>query len=160
MSYHEAGRDVMDSMRIEYGGFDIAPERMVRVAGRENFNIKLIVYFDPSNPDRKVERCGIVSDDFLRLFFLDDANTSDVNVSERISKVRPVLGTSEIIITSQAEAEQILLAETDPVLCPPGPYTLQPSVGGRLLWISGVPGSGKSTSAQLLARLHGQWRDL
>ena len=38
---------------------------------------------------------------------------------------------------------------------PPGPYKLQPENQGRILWISGAPGMGKSTTAQLLGRYHG-----
>merc|ERR1711936_1339426 len=45
--------------------------------------------------------------------------------------------------------------ETDPITAPPGPYKEQPGVGGRLVFITGPPGSGKSTSAQLLAREKG-----
>merc|ERR1711953_673097 len=45
--------------------------------------------------------------------------------------------------------------ETDPITGPPGPYKEQPGVGGRLVFITGPPGSGKSTSAQLLAREKG-----
>lgn len=38
---------------------------------------------------------------------------------------------------------------------PPGPYKVQPGVKGKLVWLTGAPGMGKSTSAQLLAREHG-----
>lgn len=140
VTFHEAGRDVFSAMRIEFGEYGVAPEKMVLVSGVTNLNIKLVVFFDQGNPERKVERFGVVSQDFSQLFFMDDANPDEVNISERISK---------------EEAEEILRAESDPVGCPPGPYRLQPGLTGRLLWISGDPASGKSTSAQLLARLQG-----
>ena len=38
---------------------------------------------------------------------------------------------------------------------PPGPYKLQPEVRGKLVWLTGCPGMGKSTSAQILARDNG-----
>ena len=43
----------------------------------------------------------------------------------------------------------------DPEDAPPGPYTVQPSVKGKLYWLTGSPGMGKSTSAQILAREKG-----
>ena len=43
----------------------------------------------------------------------------------------------------------------DPISSPPGPYTVQPEVEGRFLWLTGAPGMGKSTTAQLLARNKG-----
>ena len=43
----------------------------------------------------------------------------------------------------------------DPIEAPPGPYKIQPDNQGKLLWITGSPGVGKSTSAQLLGRKKG-----
>ena len=43
----------------------------------------------------------------------------------------------------------------DPIDAPPCPYKIQPEFQGKLLWITGSPGMGKSTSAQLLARNKG-----
>ena len=39
--------------------------------------------------------------------------------------------------------------------CPSSPLALPGGGPGCLLWLSGAPGSGKSTTAQLVARLHG-----
>ena len=46
--------------------------------------------------------------------------------------------------------------DDDPISAPPGPYLVQPGQVGRLLFITGPPGSGKSTSAQTLAREKGR----
>ena len=46
-------------------------------------------------------------------------------------------------------------AEGDPMEAPPGPYTRQPETAGKMLWITGAPGLGKSTVAQMLGRDHG-----
>ena len=43
----------------------------------------------------------------------------------------------------------------DDIEAPPGPYKVQPENQGRILWFSGAPGMGKSTTAQFLARDHG-----
>ena len=44
---------------------------------------------------------------------------------------------------------------TDPVAAPDCPYPLRPGLQGKLIWLTGLPGTGKSTSAQLLSRDHG-----
>merc|ERR1712080_546650 len=49
------------------------------------------------------------------------------------------------------EAEAIK-NEGDPIEAPPCPYKLEPERQGKFLWITGPPGLGKSTAAQLLAR--------
>ena len=109
VAFHEAGREVFSAMRIEYGEYGAAPEEMIKVSGINSLNIKLVVFFDQNNPERRVERFGVVSSDFSQLFFMDDAQPDEVNISNRISKT---------------EAEEILRSESDPVSCPPGPYRL------------------------------------
>ena len=56
----------------------------------------------------------------------------------------------------QAEADEILADEGDPIEAPPGPYKIQPEVQGNLVLLTGAPGAGKSTTAQLLGRLKGR----
>ena len=55
----------------------------------------------------------------------------------------------------KAEADEIDVDPGDPIDAPPGPYQVQPEVQGQLLWLTGGPGTGKSTTAQLLGRLKG-----
>ena len=45
--------------------------------------------------------------------------------------------------------------EGDNILAPPSDYKLEPERRGKLVWITGAPGMGKSTTAQLLSRKHG-----
>ena len=47
------------------------------------------------------------------------------------------------------------LYEGDPIEAPPSFYKVEPERQGKLVWISGPPGLGKSTTAQLLSRKHG-----
>merc|ERR1719430_198206 len=48
-----------------------------------------------------------------------------------------------------------LAKDGDPIVAPPSHHKVQPEYQGRLIWITGPPGLGKSTSAQLLSREHG-----
>jgi len=54
-----------------------------------------------------------------------------------------------------AEEAKRLANDGDPILEPVCPYKIQPEKQGKVIWITGPPGLGKSTSAQLLARKHG-----
>ena len=48
-----------------------------------------------------------------------------------------------------------LANDGDPIEAPTSPYKVEPERQGRLVWMTGPPGLGKSTSAQLLSREHG-----
>ena len=45
--------------------------------------------------------------------------------------------------------------DCDAIEAPSSHYKVEPERQGRLIWITGAPGLGKSTSAQLLSREHG-----
>ena len=64
------------------------------------------------------------------------------------------MGVSRIDKITEEEKEEIM-NNFDPIEAPPGPYKIQPEVQGKILWFSGAPGMGKSTTAQLLARENG-----
>ena len=79
------------------------------------------------------------------------------------------------VFTKITEEEKIAIEnDGDQLEAPPGPYTIQPDVpgksillyythhqqlfifvSGKILWFSGAPGMGKSTTAQILARENG-----
>ena len=139
-SFHEAGREVFDTMTVEAGEFHSTEQNIREISGRENYNLKFCIYFDPADPQKKFDKFGVMSEDREKMFSLDSASRSEVVVSERIS---------------EEEAREVERAGTDPITAPPGPFILQPENQGRLVIISGPPGAGKSTSAQLLARLQG-----
>ena len=53
------------------------------------------------------------------------------------------------------ELKDAILNEKDPADAPPNPYTLRPGQAGKLVWISGAPGSGKSTTARRMMETEG-----
>merc|ERR1719430_1990603 len=53
------------------------------------------------------------------------------------------------------EKAQEAANDGDPIEAPPSNYKLEPERQGKLLWITGAPGLGKSTTGQLLSRNHG-----
>jgi len=69
-----------------------------------------------------------------------------------------ILSTSSGLISFvKVSPEEVnsILDDCDPIEAPSNPYKLQPENQGKLLWITGPPGLGKSTTAQLLAKEHG-----
>ena len=97
-------------------------------------------FWNKNDPEMNFERFGVFSDDGGKIYYKSDTEEDGVEVVERITR---------------EEADQIDAEEGDPISCPPGPYKIQPHHQGRFIWVSGAPGTGKSTSAQLLGRLHG-----
>ena len=138
VTYHEVGRDVETNRMLEYGEFERADDKIVQFTGKSNYNIKLVI--NPHDREVRLERLGVWSEDQGQIVLLSHVNRGQLIVWDRIT---------------QAEAEEIDKEEGDPISAPPGPYRVQSGCPGRLVWISGPPGAGKSTSAQLLARLHG-----
>ena len=63
-------------------------------------------------------------------------------------------GLSGLKKITEEELEEIL-NDFDPIEAPPGSYTIQPDKPGKIVWLTGAPGMGKSTTAQILGRDHG-----
>ena len=68
--------------------------------------------------------------------------------------MNPNIELDELFLMSNEEFEE-LRDSGDPLDSISCPYKIQPENLGKFLWISGPPGSGKSTSAQLLGKDHG-----
>ena len=45
--------------------------------------------------------------------------------------------------------------DRDPIETPSCPYKIQPENQGKLIWLSGPPGAGKSTTGLLMGKEHG-----
>ena len=117
--------------KIKVGEFGEADPEIVKMTGQKFYNIE----FSYSIGNEMTE-LGVVSEDGLQI------------------TTKGVMGISALEWMTEEEAAA-LEAEGDPIEAPPGEYKIQPEYLGKLLWITGQPGLGKSTSAQLLCKNYG-----
>ena len=123
-----AGREA----KIVVGDFGEADPEIVKTTGQKFYNIQ----FTLDTLGQDVTETGVISKDGLKI------------------TMKGVMRICELEWITQEEAAA-LEAEGDPIEAPPGDYKIQPENQGKLLWITGTPGIGKSTSAQLLGKTHG-----
>jgi len=116
---------------IKVGDFGEADPEVVKLSGEKSYNIQLTYSFGQDFIEN-----GVLSKDGLKI------------------TTKGVMGIAELEWVTEEEAAR-LEAEGDPIEAPPGEYKIQPEYQGKFLWITGPPGLGKSTSAQLLGRNHG-----
>jgi len=127
---------------LKYGDFGAVSEKMETLVGKARYNMKLSSTWGMEEMDENGEMkpvyfhdYGVITDEGTRCTLKSISNYSVEKITEK----------------------QLMEIENDfdPIEAPPGPYKLQPGKKGKLLWFSGAPGMGKSTSAQLLARDNG-----
>ena len=116
---------------IKVGDFGEADPEVVKLSGEKSYNTQITYSFG-----QDVIENGVLSGDGLKI------------------TTKGVMGIAELEWVTEEEAAR-LEAEGDPIEAPPGEYKMQPEYQGKFLWITGPPGLGKSTSAQLLGRNHG-----
>jgi len=118
-------------MKLHLGEFGEADPRIVEKTGKSFYNIEISYTFG-----KEFKELGVVSEDGMKLTTFG------------------LMGVAEFEWKSEDEMEAIK-ADGDPIDAPPGPYKIQPENLGKFIWLTGPPGLGKSTSAQLLGRNHG-----
>merc|ERR1712142_1102284 len=116
---------------IKLGDFGEADPEVVKIAGKKFYDIQITYSFG-----QDVIENGIIYEDGMKI------------------TTKGVMGVCELEWVTEEEVAR-LEAEGDPIDAPPGDYKIQPEYQGKFLWITGQPGLGKSTSAQLLGRNHG-----
>ena len=85
---HQAGKaKPFDRIKIEYGEFGEVHPKMENITGKKNYNFKLIIHWNESNPDDALEREGLVSDDATRLYFKRDEDPNEIEVYALITQV-------------------------------------------------------------------------
>jgi len=118
-------------MKIFPGDFGETAPKVAEKTGKSSYNLEFHYTFG-----QEMRELAVVSDDGKNIV------------------TKGLAGISELQWATKEEITA-LENEGDPIEAPPGPYKLQPNVKGKFLWITGPPGLGKSTSAQLLCKLHG-----
>jgi len=127
---------------LEYGDFGPVSEKLEPLVGKARYNMKLTYSWSFLERDEngqlrpaRMNDYGVIRDEGTKCFM----------------KGLLLYTTEKITEEEMIELEN----DYDPIEAPPGPYKLQPENKGKLLWFSGPPGMGKSTTAQILARDHG-----
>ena len=120
------------SMTFKYGDFGEASEKIAKMSGEKNFSVEV--------------RFEAMGREFIDHGVLLEEGTKFV--------LETMVGVTTLEWISEEEAER-LANDGDSIDSPPSPYKVEPERQGRLIWITGPPGLGKSTSAQLLSREHG-----
>ena len=122
-------------MTFNQGDFGEADPHVVEMSGETNYTVEL-----------KTEMMGkswptlmVVTDGGKKLLFKSSIKTVPVSYFTWIT---------------QEEAD-VMAISGDPIAAPPSHYKLEPERQGKLVWITGAPGLGKSTTAQMLSRHHG-----
>ena len=119
-------------LTFKSGHFGKASERIAEISGKENFNVE--ISYEMLN--KEIVDCGVLMENGTT-FFIDT-----------------MMGVWTLEWITEEEAEE-LDNDGDPIEAPSNHYKVEPERQGRLIWITGPPGLGKSTSAQLLSREHG-----
>jgi len=128
--------NVRNKVKVKTGVFKETDEIIHEKTGRKNFNILM---FDPLIAES--DSYGVIS---------DDRKVVTVKGSHGMIFSMEMVGTAKA-----KELNDVLLSAKDPANAPPNHYTLRPGQAGKLIWITGPPGSGKSTTARRMMEIEG-----
>ena len=119
--------------KLKYGSFGEADSKIVEMTGGEKY-YNLESTYDVVG--KEMADYGVLVDNGTTIVF------------------KGMMGITTLVWITEEEAEQ-MANDTDSMEAPTSHYKVEPERQGRLIWITGPPGLGKSTSAQLLSREHG-----
>ena len=118
---------------LEFGDFGPAPTELIELSGIQNFNVK-----------------AEFGESFKLNFILNDEGTRMFGPKSNFQK--------NFMIKKWVNEDEFneFKESREPADTPICQYAkLQPDNLGKIIWFSGPPGSGKSTTAQLIGRKHG-----
>ena len=116
---------------IRFGQFEVAPADVAEMSGKQYYNVEILFWSGASRTP------GVVNEDGTRIY---------------------IPGMCHDVVTLDWMTEQKLsdfLKSGDPYDAIPHNYKVQPENQGKLIWISGAPGSGKSTCGMYMSRKEG-----
>ena len=117
----------MGKMKLSSGSFTNSDKRGLDLTGKEEYNVEIVYVFH----NHAVH--GVVSQDGTKITMMDGSILEKMN-EEEIKKLEE---------------------EKDPAENPSNTYNPKPEQIGEILWISGLSGIGKSTTAKLLQEEEG-----
>ena len=120
------------SVDLKYGDFGDADQEICELTGKISFDLELTFTVH----EKEFKKLGVITKNGTKI------------------TMKSMMGIAKFEWITDEEAAAIE-DNGDPFDAPPAPYKLQPENQGKLLWLTGPPGLGKSTSAQLLAKNHG-----
>jgi len=137
-------------MKIEYGDFGETDSEVEKRSGEKRYSVKLTISL--AGDDNEAEEAEKEEPEKMKKMEFSDLG---VFYDEgRKCSMKGMAGVSGLVKITEDDLERIM-NDFEPMEAPPGPYKLQPEKKGKIIWLTGAPGMGKSTSAQLLARNHG-----
>jgi len=131
------GQDPTDEVDVNhmgtwtFGEFEDAHSLIEKNIGKSQFNVELKFF------NGKYVQKGVLSPCGKKIFGVSMSN--EFMTYEWISE----------------EEYEALKNSGDPADAPSSPYKIQPEYQGKLIWISGPPGAGKSTTGQILSKTAG-----
>ena len=124
---------VKDLGKLEYGDFGPAPPELAELSGVQNFNLRL---------EFKIFKLRLILNNEGTRFY-----------GEKMVPTQKDFRMREWVNDEKLNEFKELREPADAPICK---YSkLQPNKPGKIIWFSGPPGAGKSTTAQLMGRKHG-----
>ena len=117
---------------ITFGEFGDTPPEIEKLTGKKKFNVQ----------------CTLFGGQMTSSMLWREETKSFILVSFTSSEL-------DYMVKLNDEELKELIESGEPFDNMSSPYKVQPENQGKLVWISGPPGAGKSTSAQLMSRKHG-----